>query len=89
MDATAEWCRKLVVQRGRETKRLRVITLAVFIVFAWITFREAPRWNEAVAMILIMAAVVVTFAFGPPRGELSVPTMTSAADGNVTPPNAR
>ncbi|MBL9119279.1 MAG: DMT family protein [Phycisphaerae bacterium] len=44
------------------------ITLVVFLGFAWVTFREAPRWNEALAMVLIMAAVVVTFAFGPPRG---------------------
>jgi uncharacterized protein (DUF486 family) len=44
-----------------------VITLGVFLVFAWITFRETPRWNEALAMVLIMAAVVVTFSFGPPR----------------------
>lgn len=55
-----------------------VITLAVFLVFAWITFREAPRWNEAVAMILIMAAVVVTFAFGGPRPERGAAPPTDA-----------
>jgi uncharacterized protein (DUF486 family) len=44
-----------------------VITLTVFIGFAWVVFRETPRWNEALAMVLIFAAVVVAFAFGPPR----------------------
>jgi uncharacterized protein (DUF486 family) len=53
-----------------------VITLAVFLVFAWVTFRETPRWNEAVAMILIMAAVVVTFAFGKPRTPAAGPEAT-------------
>ena len=44
-----------------------VITLGVFLVFAWFQFKEAPRWNEALVMVLILAAVVVAFAFGPPR----------------------
>ncbi|MDZ4755590.1 MAG: DMT family protein [Phycisphaerae bacterium] len=44
-----------------------VITLCVFLGFAWVTFKEVPRWNEALAMVLIVAAVIVTFAFGPPR----------------------
>ena len=43
------------------------ITLAVFLVFAWWHFREAPRWNEGLAMALILAAVVLAFAFGEPR----------------------
>jgi uncharacterized protein (DUF486 family) len=41
-----------------------VITLVVFIGFAWIAFRSTPRWNEWVAMGLIVLAVVFTFAFG-------------------------
>ena len=58
-----------------------VITLGVFLVFAWVTFRESPRWNEAVAMLLIMAAVVVTFAFGPPRSaEAAASTSAKAAE---------
>jgi uncharacterized protein (DUF486 family) len=44
-----------------------VITLGVFLAFAWFQFKEAPRWNESLAMVLILAAVVVAFAFGPPR----------------------
>lgn len=58
-----------------------VITLGVFLVFAWVTFRESPRWNEAIAMLLIMAAVVVTFAFGPPRSaEAAASTSAKAAE---------
>ncbi len=59
-----------------------VITLAVFIVFAWITFREAPRWNEALAMVLILAAVVVTFAFGEPRSTPTATETMTAPDGD-------
>lgn len=44
------------------------ITLVVFLGFAWYHFRETPRWNEGLAMVLILAAVVVAFAFGEPRG---------------------
>ncbi len=58
-----------------------VITLAVFLAFAWFTFREAPRWNEAVAMVLIMAAVVVTFAFGAPRTPAAPTDAAPAAQG--------
>src|ERR671936_1499156 len=35
-----------------------VITLVVFIVFAWLWLDEHLRWNEAVAMALVFAAVV-------------------------------
>ncbi len=54
-----------------------VITLGVFIVFAWFTFRQVPRWNEALAMVLILAAVIVTFAFGKPRTDESVAPIVS------------
>lgn len=36
-----------------------VITLLVFLIFAWLWLGEAPRWNEAVAFGLVLAAVVV------------------------------
>jgi len=36
-----------------------VITLVVFIVFAWLWLGEHLRWNEAVAMALVFAAVVL------------------------------
>ena len=35
------------------------ITIVVFTVFAGVWLREMPRWNEAVAFVLIMAAVAV------------------------------
>jgi uncharacterized protein (DUF486 family) len=35
------------------------ITLVVFVVFAWLWLGEQPRWNEAVAFALVLAAVVV------------------------------
>src|SRR3954454_472801 len=36
-----------------------VITLVVFVVFAWLWLGEAPRWNEAVAFGLVLVAVAV------------------------------
>ena len=36
-----------------------VITILVFVVFAWLWLGETPRWNEAVAFGLVLAAVVV------------------------------
>ena len=35
-----------------------VITLVVFIVFAWVYLGERLRWNELVAFVLVFAAVV-------------------------------
>jgi len=35
------------------------ITLVVFVAFAWLWLGEQPRWNEAVAFALVLAAVVV------------------------------
>ena len=40
-----------------------VITLCVFIVFAWLYLGETMRWNHAVSFALILAAV--WFAFRP------------------------
>jgi uncharacterized protein (DUF486 family) len=53
-----------------------VITLIVFIVFAWLYLGERLRWNELVAFVLVFAAVV--FATLPvPRAtrETSLPTV--------------
>jgi uncharacterized protein len=36
-----------------------VITLVVFVVFAWLWLGERPTWNEAVAFALVVAAVGV------------------------------
>jgi uncharacterized protein len=40
-----------------------VITLLVFIAFAWIYLGEPLKWNYAVSMLLIFAAVAFAFAF--------------------------
>jgi uncharacterized protein (DUF486 family) len=37
------------------------IALAVFLVYAFVAFREVPRWNTLAAMGLIVAAVALTF----------------------------
>ncbi|MFO0828156.1 MAG: DMT family protein [Phycisphaerales bacterium] len=62
-----------------------VITLAVFLAFAWLQFRELPRWNEALAMVFIFAAVVVAFGFGPPRARTDE-TQGAAAPSQLTAP---
>ncbi len=36
-----------------------VITLSVFVVFAWVYFGEAPNWRTAVAALLLIAAVAL------------------------------
>jgi uncharacterized protein (DUF486 family) len=40
-----------------------IITLAVFVVFAFLYFHEKMRWNHFAALVCILAAVV--FAFWP------------------------
>ncbi len=37
------------------------ITLCVFIGFAWLYLGERLRWNYAVAMVLVLGAVMLTF----------------------------
>jgi uncharacterized protein (DUF486 family) len=41
------------------------ITLAVFVVFAWIVLKEKLTWNYAVSFALIIAAVWFATAFKP------------------------
>jgi uncharacterized protein len=36
-----------------------VITIAVFVAFAWLYLGESPRWNEVVAFLMVLGAVVV------------------------------
>lgn len=36
-----------------------VITVCVFVAFAWLYLGERIRWNEAVAFALVLAAVIV------------------------------
>jgi uncharacterized protein (DUF486 family) len=41
------------------------ITLAVFVVFAWLVLQEKLAWNYAVSFALILLAVIFAFAFRP------------------------
>jgi uncharacterized protein len=36
-----------------------VVTLLVFVAFAWLHLGERLRWNEAIAFALVLGAVVV------------------------------
>ena len=38
-----------------------IITLAVFLVYAFVAFREVPRWNTMASMALILGAVYFAF----------------------------
>lgn len=49
-----------------------VISISVFLIFTFMYLREPPRWNEWLAFVLILAAVVLMvapglFGFGEPR----------------------
>jgi uncharacterized protein (DUF486 family) len=48
-----------------------VITLAVFVVFAWLVLGERLRWNYAVSFALILLAVYFATAFKPGGGTAS------------------
>lgn len=37
------------------------ITLSVFLIYAWLVFREVPRWNTLASLACIMAAVAFAF----------------------------
>ncbi|HTQ32217.1 MAG TPA: DMT family protein [Opitutaceae bacterium] len=43
-----------------------VITLMVFVVFAWLVLGERLAWNYAVSFVLIFLAVIFAFAFRTP-----------------------
>lgn len=42
------------------------LTLAVFTVFAFLVAKQAPTWRDGLAMLLILAAVAVSFSGRPP-----------------------
>lgn len=49
---------------GYQLKILQeAITLVVFIGFAWLYLGESLRWNQALAMVLVLTAVWLTFRF--------------------------
>lgn len=37
------------------------ITLSVFLIYAFVAFREPPRWNTAISMMFIVGAVYFAF----------------------------
>ena len=43
-----------------------VITLVVFVAFAWLMLGEKLRWNYAVSLVFIALAVFFAFGFNPP-----------------------
>jgi uncharacterized protein (DUF486 family) len=58
---TAAWYGHL---RFRTTALWKVILVSwliafVFVAFAWLYLGESPRWNEAVAFLMVLGAVVV------------------------------
>jgi hypothetical protein len=51
---------------GYQLKVLQeVITLLVFIVFAWVVLKERITWNYAVSFLCVILAVVFATAFKP------------------------
>jgi uncharacterized protein (DUF486 family) len=70
MIALAEYAFQVPANRIGATKfsltQLKItqecITLGVFMVYAWIVFREPVRWNNLVSMALIVAAVFFAFS---------------------------
>jgi uncharacterized protein (DUF486 family) len=53
---------------GYELKLVQeVITLLVFIVFAWLVLKERLTWNYAVSFALVVLAVYFATAFRPSR----------------------
>lgn len=59
------------------------IALAVFVVFAVLVLKERPRWNEAVAFVLIFAAVAVAMMGRAPNG--TAPTHDPGASAGSEP----
>jgi uncharacterized protein (DUF486 family) len=57
-----------------------VITLVVFIAFAWAYLGERLRWNELVAFVLVFAAVVFATLPVPRPAPISSPTTAQFSD---------
>ena len=47
------------------------ITLAVFVIFAWLVLKEKLQWNYAVSFAFILAAVYFAVAFKPAAGVVT------------------
>ena len=67
--AFAEYCFQVPANRigygqfsGFQLKTIQeVITLCVFVVFAWTYLGESPRWNHAVSFLCLVGAVMFAF----------------------------
>ncbi|QEL14554.1 DMT family protein [Limnoglobus roseus] len=60
------------VLTGTQLKLIQeVVTLAVFVVFAWVYLGEAPTWRTAAAFALVVAAVALVRGEGkkPPEDD--------------------
>lgn len=74
--ALAEYCLAVPANRlgfgtfsGFQLKIIQeAITLSVFVVFAITFLKEKMAWNYIAAFLLLIAAVVVAFAFRPSAG---------------------
>lgn len=63
-----------------------VISLCVFVVFAWWYFGEAPTWRTITAFVLIAVAVAL-IATGRPTADKQT-QFTAAAASPLTPPGS-
>lgn len=62
------------VMTGTQLKLMQeVITLCVFVVFAWLYLGEKPTWRTAAAFGLIVLAVALVRGDGPKPKEETVP----------------
>lgn len=55
-----------------------IITLVVFCAFSVLYLRESLRWNYLVGFVLIFAAGVFVFGFGPPERQSGTDAATVA-----------
>lgn len=67
------------VMTGTQLKLMQeVITLGVFVVFAWLYLGEKPTWRTAAAFGLIVMAVALVRGDGPKLPEEPVPAEAQA-----------
>ncbi len=97
MIALAEYCFQVpanrIGSRYFSLTQLKItqecVTLAVFLIYAFLVFRETPRWNTLASMCCIVAAVTFAFLGGPPSkppARLSGSETSDVSRG--TPPEA-
>jgi uncharacterized protein (DUF486 family) len=61
------------------------ITLVVFVAFAVLWLKESPRWNHAVAFVLVVAAVYFAFLGRKPDAlEVRPQDVTAGAEAHPT-----